>query len=419
LAIRQRLTKGVVESLAPPGHGSTLVFDTEVRGFAVRVRWGRGRARRVWRTYVFRYQEGYGRKASRDRWLTIGEHGEPWSHAQTGRAQALTAEAARTMALWLRGVRNGGGDPLAALRPPFLEAPVGSVPTLAAFAPIYLEKHADAHKTLRAAKEDGRLLRRDILPILGHVPLDKITRAMVEDLHVSMKATPTSANRKLALLSKVITVARARGVLPETHFNPCRDVKKFKEQKRDRYLSPAELLAVGAVFAAEDEARPYIVAAVRILALTGARPIEIVTLKRDQLRLELGHVMVMRKGRWLPVYLPKPAIEIFRGLAPKPGNPYVLPGHKVAHHVSIRALEDLWSRARAAARCPDVRLYDVRHTFASVAVQGGASLPMIGALLGHTRPETTQRYAHLSESPVRKLGKKTADSIAKALKGDR
>jgi integrase len=254
---------------------------------------------------------------------------------------------------------------------------------------------------------------------LGDVALDAITRARVEDFHVSMKRTPTNANRVLALLSKVISVARARGVLPETHANPCSGVKKFRERKRDRYLSPAELLAVGAYIAGEEEARPYIVAAVRILALTGARPIEIVSLKREQLRLELGHVMVMRKGRWLPLYMPKPAIEIFRGLAPKPGNPYVLPGHQVAHHVSVRALEDLWSRARIAARCPDVRLYDVRHTFASVAVQGGASLPMIGALLGHTRPETTQRYAHLSESPVRKLGKKTADAIAKALKGDR
>lgn len=417
MAIRQRLTKGVVEGLAPPGHGSTLVFDTEVRGFAVRVRWGRGRARRVWRTYVFRYQEGYGRKASRDRWLRIGEHGEPWSHAQTGRAQALTVEVARTMALWLRGVRNGGGDPRAALRPPILEAPAGSVPTLAAFAPVYLEKHADAHKTLDAAKEDGRLLRRDILPILGHVPLDKITRAMVEDLHVSMKATPTTANRKLALLSKVITVARARGVLPESHYNPCRDVKKFKERKRDRYLSPTELVAIGRALATEEKERPYMVAAIRILALTGARPNEILTLKREQLHLDQGHVMVMRKGRFLPIYLSRPAIEIFKALPPRPGNPYVLPGYRIGHHVSIGALEDLWGRARSAARCPDVHLYDVRHTFASVAVQGGASLPMIGALLGHTQPATTQRYAHLAESPVRKLGKKTADAIAKALKG--
>lgn len=194
-------------------------------------------------------------------------------------------------------------------------------------------------------------------------------------------------------------------------------MKKFKERKRDRYLSPTELLAIGAALAAEDLARPYIVAAVRLLALTGARPKEIITLKREQLHLDQGHVMVMRKGRLLPIYLSKPATDILKALPAKAGNPYVLPGHHVGHHVSIRALEDLWERARTTARCPDVRLYDVRHTFASIAVQGGASLPMIGALLGHTQAATTQRYAHLAESPVRKLGKKTADAIAKALKG--
>jgi hypothetical protein len=194
MPVRRRLTKVVVESLAPPQRGSVLVFDTEVKGFAVRVRRGRGRDRRVWRTYVFRYQEGYGREASRDRWLRIGEHGAPWSHQQTGRAQALTAEAARTMALWLRGVRNGGGDPRAALRPETATRRP-TMPTLRTFAPVYLEKHADAHKSLDAAKEDGRLLERHILPALGDVALDQVTRAMVGDFHVSMKATPTNANR--------------------------------------------------------------------------------------------------------------------------------------------------------------------------------------------------------------------------------
>jgi integrase len=393
-----------------------LVFDSEVKGFAVRVRTGRGRSPRIWRTYVFRYQEGHGRKASRDRWLKIGEHGEPWSHRQTGRAQALTVEAARTMALWLRGIRNGGGDPRAALRPQTVTGRP-TMPTLRTFAPVYLDKHADAHKSLDAAGEDRKNLARLVVPVLGDVALDEITRAMVMDFHLSLKATPVLANRVLSLLSKLLTVARDRGVLPETYLNPCRDVKRFKERKRDRYLSPAELVEIGAALAAAEAAKPYAVAAVRVLAFTGARPREIITLKREQLHLELGHVMVLRKGRPLPIYLEKPAVEILAALAPMPGNPYVFPSRQAAHHVSVRQLEDLWEKVRAAAGCPDVRLYDLRHTFASVAVQGGASLPMIGALLGHTQPATTARYAHLAESPVRKLGKKTATAIAKALKG--
>jgi integrase len=419
MAVRQRLTKRVVESLVPRQGTSVLVFDSEVKGFAVRVRWGRGRDRRVWRTYVFRYQEGYGRKASRDRWLRIGEHGEPWVHAQTGRAQALTAEAARAMALWLRGIRNGGGDPRAALRPAEAAAAPASAPTLRAFVPEYLEKHADVRKVLDSAREDRRLLDNHILPALGDTPVDRITRAQVEDFHLAMKATPTNANRVLSLLSTILNVARRRGVVPENHANPCRDVRKFKERKRDRYLSPTELVAIGDALAAEEARRPHAVAAVRVLALTGARPIEMLSLKREQLHLELAHVMVMRKGKHLPVYLPRPAIEILEALPAKAGNPHVFVGFQTAHHVSLRTLEDLWARVRVAAGCPDVRLYDLRHTFASIAVQGGASLPMIGGLLGHVRPETTQRYAHLADSPIRKLGKKTAATIAKALKGAR
>lgn len=156
MATRERLTKSIVESLAPPREGSVLLCDSDVKGFCVRVRRGRGCDQRVFRMYVFRYQEGHGRRDARDKWLTIGEHGEPWSHPQTGRASQLTTDAARAMATWLRGICNGGGDPRAALQPP--AAPRSTMPTLGEYATVYLEKHADVHKTLRSSKEDRRML---------------------------------------------------------------------------------------------------------------------------------------------------------------------------------------------------------------------------------------------------------------------
>jgi integrase len=420
MPIRERLTKRVVEAVLPPQEGSVLVFDSEVKGFGVRVRRGRGGDSRIFRTYVFRYQEGYGRKASRDRWLKIGEHGEPWSHAQTGRAQVLTTEAARAMASWLRGIRNGGGDPRAALRPAEVVRPRSACPTLREFAQVYLAKHADVHKSLRSAKEDRRMLEHDILPALGDLALDELTHENVSDFHVSMASGPVTGNRVLSLLSAILSLALRRGALPPGHVNPCAGVKRFPQHPRDRYLSPHELVAVGKALAAAERSSPMAVAAIRVLAFTGARPREIYTLKRDQLRLDQKHVMIQRKGRWLPLYLHQPAVDILAAIPERPRNPYVfpslMPNHE-RHHLHPNTIGLVWQQVRLKAECPDVRLYDLRHTFASVAVQDGASLPIIGALLGHSQSSTTQRYAHLAESPVRKVGNRTAEKIAKALKG--
>jgi len=182
-----------------------------------------------------------------------------------------------------------------------------------------------------------------------------------------------------------------------------------------RAVPPAEELArLGPALAAEQPTNPYHVAAILVLAFTGARPTEILTLKRDRLRLDQGMVMLHRKGRWLPLYLPKPAIAVLESLEQKDGNPYVFPGN-AGGAVSMSRLQQLWWRVRAAAEIDDVRLYDLRHTLASMALNAGASLEIIGGLLGHTVPATTKRYAHLAALPVRAAGERVAEEIDVAM----
>lgn len=419
-AVRERITKGVVERLAAPESGSAFVWDSEVPGFAVRVH--RTAEGRVWRAYVFRWwvPDPKKKKGGSDRWITIGEHGAPWKpDPKTDRPRALTAELAREEALRFRGMWRAGGDPRAARTKDRVGvvAPVRpDCPTLEAFGLRYLDKHSELHKAYRTAKEERGNFTRHLVPWRGAVRLDDITSADVADLQAGLRLTPVTANRCLSLLSHMFTMARKWAVLPRSHENPCADVTRFKEGERERYLSADELARLGPALVDARNANPYEVAAILVLAFTGARPTEILTLERERLRLDLGHVMVQRKGRWLPIYLPPPAITILQALPEKPLNPYVFPAAKSNGPLTnVGPLRKVWRRVRDAAGLADVRLYDLRHTLASMAVNTGTSLPIIGGLLGHTSAKTTQRYAHLAALPVRTAGKRVAKKIDAAL----
>lgn len=414
--MRDRITKKAAETQACPEKGSAFLWDSEVPGFAVRVHGGKGR---VWRAYVVRFPV-----AGKDRWITIGEHGCPWKpDPRTGRPRILTAELAREEALRIRGIWQSGGDPRTLRAKDRLGVVVPArlpCPTVEEFSVRYLDKHSDLHKAYASAKKDRELLKGRILPMLGPMRMDDVGPGQVTDLQAKLRKTPVTANRCLSLLSHMFTLARRWGALPKSHENPCRDVPRFREGERERYLSGEELARLGPALVAEKKENLYEVAAILVLAFTGARPTEILGLERDQLQLKLGHVMVRRKGRWLPIFLPPPAVAILKDLPAKKGNPYVFPAKKSNGPLTNAGpLRTVWRRARAAAGLEDVRLYDLRHTLASMAVNTGYSLPIIGGLLGHTNPKTTQRYAHLAALPVRTAGKKVATQIEAAMGGGR
>jgi len=260
------------------------------------------------------------------------------------------------------------------------------------------------------------LLRSHILPVIGRRQLTQVSRADVSRMHRSLAETPTAANHALNLASAMLTRAERWGLRPEGS-NPCRNIEKFKEHSRQRFLSEVEIARLGVALAkAEQAGSPSAIAAIRLLILTGCRKSEVLGLEWRWIDFERSLIELPdSKTGAKPIYLNAPAAVLLAGLPHLVDNSFVLPGERPgAHLVNV---EKTWRRVRQAAGLDDVRLHDLRHSYASVGASAGFSLPLIGALLGHAKMQTTERYAHLGNSPIRQAGEAIGARIAAALVG--
>lgn len=381
----RKLTKRCVDA-AKPG---TTIWDGEIPGFGLRV------SKSGARSYVLKYRRG-----AAQRWLTIGRHGAPW-----------TPETARSEAKKLLGRIEEGQDPAAE------RAENRTAETLSEFAETYLANYARQQKKASSVAEDERNLKNHILPALGRIRMRDIARADIARLHLSMKATPYAANRCRALLAHMFKMAERWGVRPENS-NPCVHVDKYKEKGRDRFLSQAELKRLGRVlaFLERKSVAPYDIAAIRLLLLTGARLSEILKLRWDNIDFEGKQIRLSdSKTGAKTIALSAPALAVLSALERQDKNPHVICGAKAgAHLVNI---QKPWRRIRKAAGLSNVRLHDLRHSYASVAVAGGMSLPLIGSLLGHSQPQTTARYAHLADDPRLAAANTVASAISASMSG--
>ena len=196
--------------------------------------------------------------------------------------------------------------------------------------------------------------------------------------------------------------------------NPCRHVKRFREERRERFLSDAEYQRLGVTLREierDGSETASAVAAVRLLMLTGCRLSEIQKLRWEHVDLERGELRLPEtKTGAKVVHLGEPAIAVLRGLKGQDGNPWVIAGRKPGSHLTD--LQHPWRRIRARAGLDDVRIHDLRHSFASGGLLVGEGLPMIGKLLGHTQVQTTARYAHLANDPVKSAANRIAARIA-------
>ena len=386
--MKVKLTKRRVEAL-----DRGTLWDSELPGFGVRLRSSGER-------YYFLKYRAHGRQ----RWLTIGRHGD------------LTADQARTEALALRG------DVAKRKDPGEQRDRAKTVPTLEQFAERYLAEHARPKKKPATVTEDERNLRLHLIPKLGTQRMDRVSNADVARFHAARRAHPFNANRCLALLSHMFTMAAKWGVLRRPT-NPCRGVERFPESHRERFLSDQELARLAdAIAAAEqtDAASPFALAALRLLILTGARKSEILTLRWEYVDLQRGLLALPdSKTRQKTIWLNAPARQVLATLPRIEGSPWVIAGGRRGEH--LHGLESTWRSVRSDAglggqdgRAP-VRLHDLRHTFASVAIASGQSLPMIGALLGHKSLVTTQRYAHLANDPVMAANDEAGRRLAAAM----
>jgi integrase len=262
-----------------------------------------------------------------------------------------------------------------------------------------LERHAKVHK--KSWKDDARRIDKYILPAWANTRASNIKRADVAALHAKIgRKHPYEANRVVELLSKMFTLARRWGFVEEDAINPARNIDKFKEHRRDRWVTPEELPRL--IQAISQESDVYARAALWLYLLTGVRKAELLRARWDDIdwaRKELK-LPDTKAGRVHYVLLSGPALTILRNLPRMEDNPHILAGRRDRHH--LVNIDKPWRRVRQSARLPDVRLHDLRRTVGSWLEQAGHSLHLIGKVLNHADASTTAIYARFGQDHVKK-----------------
>lgn len=366
-----RLTKRFVEAIPTPTGPSrdTKVFDSTERGFGVRV-YSTGR-----RAFIFQYRN----RARVIRRVSLGEF------------PMVSVEEAREKAVQSRAAVGRGEDPAEG------KVQERKAETLRAFSERWITRHAEPKKKASSLRNDRLNLRLHLLPALGDLKLRDITRADVERLHDSMADKPTAFNRCLALLSEIMTKAEAWGET-EGKANPCKHAARYPERKVTRPLSDEEEVELWKQLAKSEEA-PSVVAAISLLIHTGCRLGEIRTLKWAEVDLKRAALdLADSKTGARTVYLSPKAAALLRA---QPKTSFFVFPSPVSSKKPVGDLEHPWRRIREAAKIPNVRLHDLRHTFGARAISAGLTLHQTGKLLGHASAATTQRYAHLIETEQR------------------
>ena len=383
---RRSISKRMVEALS--AEKDTVYWDTRLKGFGVRV-YPSGS-----KVYVVQCRGPGGAKR-----VAIGRHGV-----------IATDQARRRATLMLARIKAGIAPSSAH------QARPERGPTVAELAERYFREHVAAHCKPNTAKTHSYLVERHILPAFGKLPLAALDRRHVSDLHYKLRNTPTTANEAIATLSRMLNRAEVWGLAPAGG-NPCRHVVKYKQHRHERFLTEREFRRLGRTLTAlETEGRVpvHAAAALRLLMLTGCRCNEILTLRWDEVYPDANEIR-LRDSKTGPrvVALSPAAGRVLAGLPRGAGNPWVIAGRRPGTRLTHIAY--YWYLVREPAGLGDVRLHDLRHSFASRALALGESLPMIGKLLGHTRMHTTARYAHLARDSIRESAARVAASIGSDL----
>lgn len=382
-----KLTKRQIEALEPADK-EYFVWDTELSGLGIRV-FPTGR-----KQFVLQYR--FGRTSRR---MSLGRFG------------ALTPDQARGLALEaLVKIRHD-------VDPQLEKRERREAVTVNELAKRFDEEHIEVRLKASTAKEYRRNLELFILPAIGHLRVIDVTRADIAKYHHDWRHRPYQANRNIEIISKMFNLAELWGLRPDGT-NPRKHIKKYPEKKRERYFSAAELQSIGRVLREMEEERielPSAIAAVRLLLFTGCRLGEILKLKWEHVDLA-GHALRLPDSKTgaKVVHLGSAATSVLQSIDKMAGNPFVIVGRNPGAHLTD--LQPFWQRLRGRAGLKNARIHDLRHTFASVAVSNGQSLPMIGKLLGHTQVQTTARYAHLANQPIIQAANDVSALIEKELR---
>jgi integrase len=360
----QKLTDKIVKSLEPPAAGNRITYETEVSGFGIRVTAAGAKA------FVLNYRrksDGVSRRA------TIGSY------------PAWSVSAARERAAELRRDVDAGGDPVGSLR-----AERGA-PTIADLCERFVEEHVV--KKRPATAREYKAIVEEIKREIGAKKVAAVDYEHVEKLHREItKRAPYRANRTLAVLSKMFSLAIKWRMRAD---NPCKGVERNQEQKRKRYLSADELARL--TKALDDHPNQQAADVFRFLLLTGARCGETLAATWDQFDdgvwTKPGATTKQKTDHTVP--LSPQARQLLARIRKRQdgAETFLFPGSgETGHRIVVK--KD-WAQITKAAGITNLRIHDLRHSYASTVISAGWSLPVVGALLGHSQPSTTARYAHL------------------------
>jgi integrase len=409
----QLLTKDSIEALIPPGTGNRIEYDSAVPGFGVRI------TKAGARSFIVNYRT----RSGLERRYTIGSY-PAW---KVGAARKEADEIRRR-------VRHEGYDPLAEL------TAEREAPTVARMCERFKEEHLPA-KRPSTRREYEAIIDDLILPTLKHRKVAEVSHADIDSLHRKIskaghsgRPAPHRANRTVAVLSKMFSLAIRWGWRTD---NPTKGLARNQEDKRHRYLSREELKAlIEALGAHEDRQAANIV---RLLLLTGARKAEVMGARWADLDLsegiwtKPGATTKQKTVHRVPLSAPARQLLVELKAAAKPDAEFVFPGRIRGPRAEIKShWRDLCLAAGIVTRrtakdakgreidivTPSARIHDLRHSYASYLASAGVSLPVIGALLGHTQPATTARYAHLLDDPLKQATERAAAFIMPGAKLD-
>ena len=333
--------------------------------------------------------------SGRKRFFVHGQHRGQRMWKTVGCAGELDVAVARSLAAGMLAAFRHGGT-----------APRRSDETVFAAAADELFRHCERRWKPTTRTVNRSYLRSHILPWFGAMQIAQIGPNDVRRWFASLHATPASADRAAPVLSVLMRQAEALGYRPEGS-NPCAGLGRYRRAGRERFLSPDELARLGAALARHREAKPLLAAAVELLLLTGCRKTEILTLEWTDYREGRLYLRDSKTGP-RTVWLSSAARAVLDRLE-RGGNRIFQSG---GAPLPRTAIDGFWRRLRGEAGLDDVRLHDLRHTYASVSLMRGETLVTVGKLLGHRNPATTLKYIHFDDGAAHAASEAVAPALA-------
>jgi len=386
-----RLNKRVLDEL-PILEKLYSVFDSDIPGFGVQVH-PTGAL-----TFVLKY-----RFEGRQHWIKLGRF-----------RVDLTVDQARKLALSKRGEVAEGSNPHATRKD------AKAALTIREVGEKFLVEHVKAKLKPKTQEVYGWNLKKHIYPRLGARTIRSLDVSDARALHHSLRDRPRTANMVLNILSKIFNLSEQWGYRP-LNSNPCHLVERFHEGKRTCRLEDDQIRSLGEALESLEQSDAIPVIMVRLLLATGARRGEVLGLRWDELDLTKGRECIRKSEHKTSrisgekvIPLTKEALGILKKL-PKRAHPLVFPFNTVS--AAETALKRFWSRLRRRADLPELRIHDLRHVFASVAIDAGVSEEVIGAILGQKTREVVARYAHLGRGPARSGAERTIKALSAKLQG--